>query len=351
MRRRIHGMTLVELLVVLAILAGLATVAVINSAGLQERICADETVALGEEISEAWQRAEGRSFLSDFGELPNDIARLQLLFFREYPAEIKADASPDGPGFIASRGGNKILRKEAPLYGRRTSQLFPGLIYADARLPGIGAAELTKLNRTFLINLPCGWRGPYCSAKLFAENGIFLDAFGHAWHLQWENTDDHKDDKDVSLEQKADKHYRTANRLVSRGADGSADAAVNGLHAWQDTDLIFPLEPPHVSLTVTLEVPSGVNITEAHVYMYYPEMSWPTKPADDKNQPTLRIACRYFAEALAGSGVISQHLTAGTRAFFVWADTSDGIYWLPPRYMTLQSGNNSLKGFLRKAAK
>ncbi len=124
-----------ELLVVLAILVGMLTAATVSVETLQQKHRADKTVRIGRQVVADLERADGLSFVSDFGQLPQTVNELDLLFL---PA--------------------------TNLYAHQLLTFPAG----------------TPVSVTSHVNLPMlgtGWRGPYSRAA----GGKLLDGWGSEW--------------------------------------------------------------------------------------------------------------------------------------------------------------------------
>ena len=105
------GMTLVELLVVLVILASVAVSVAVSSSGMLERTRVDRTAAQGEVLRDALEAHDGLSIVSDLGisyfraiqtAMTNtvdgtDTALLNLLFDYRHPREITVEVEGAEP--------------------------------------------------------------------------------------------------------------------------------------------------------------------------------------------------------------------------------------------------------------
>lgn len=136
--QREAGMTLVELLAVLAILAGLMVIASVSTATTRSRVRAEKTAKSGLAIIDALNRSEGLSFVSDMGRPPVDSDELSLLFVRQDTAE----------AYSYRELATTFLTNNVPRY-----------VINAFTWPKLGA----------------GWRGPYC------DPAARSDGFGGEW--------------------------------------------------------------------------------------------------------------------------------------------------------------------------
>jgi prepilin-type N-terminal cleavage/methylation domain-containing protein len=208
------GMTLVELLVTLVILAGLMTVASVSTATLRERHRVEKTERTGQAIIEALNRYEGLSFVSDMGRPPVDTDELKLLFSR--------DNGADDP---------------APAYALHESVI-----------PDLDPSVRHITNNLAMPVLGAGWRGPYCETAALDGGLALRDGFGGEWAFDGTN-------------------------LVSFGRDQAEDIPGESA-AWQDRDQTFPFRPQRmtgeVELTVNVSCASSNAIHELHAYYFEP---------------------------------------------------------------------------------
>ena len=231
-----RGMTLVELLVVLAIMAGLAVAIGTQASALRERARAERTAHDAEAMAEALRRADGLSLVSDLGRAPNTAEELCLLFGKAF---VRNAPGTDGEG-------NPIVTTDIPSvpgFSLLSADLPPTLPATDT-VPAYPAAALAAFGgftaRFGGISLGAGWRGPYCEgAALASETAddaampVLRDGFGGPWEVQTDATSG------------------ALTALVSRGRDRRADTIAGGAHvAWQDRDRTFPLNLPSTALTV-----------------------------------------------------------------------------------------------------
>ena len=215
---RNSGLTLVELMVTLVILAGLLTAASVSTATFRERHRAEKTASIGRAIVDALNRVDGLSFVSDMGRLPASADELKYLF--------------------AQDNGLAAL----PAYSQH-ALAFSGLPIADSHVT----------NNFAMPTLGAGWRGPYCdtAAAALGADGALLDGFGGEWSFDGEI-------------------------LVSFGRDQSPDFD-DAAASWQDSDQVFSLRPARltseVELTVNVSCVSSNAVRELHAYYFEPAFS------------------------------------------------------------------------------
>ncbi len=186
------GMTLIELLIVLGIMAALATVALTALDGMGDRTRADTTRSRLDAIEEAIV-GDGRSpgrFISDMGRLP-----------------VKHDQIPNpaNPSVLRdTQAGEGLVELWSPLddnYARRpvvrffngfesdsepiyiTAMTSHGVPPVDtdgvaARFPETGLSSPDPAS-ALIVELPGGWQGPY----LQVGGDRLFDGFGNAFHF------------------------------------------------------------------------------------------------------------------------------------------------------------------------
>lgn len=320
------GFTLVELLVVLAIMVGLVTVTSVSVGTTQDKARADKTAAIGRQVVEDLERSDRLSFVSDFGRLPQSADEVKFLFSRS---------------FIDSGEVNR----EAANHQFRTLVL-PGSLPVGAP-PGSG----TKLSDAFGVPvLGVGWRGPYSVVtELDHEDGEpseFLDG----WKNEWE----------VSLE------GGSFSGLRSLGRDGRTGGV-----EWQDKDLDFPLhrsvESVDLQGQVIVRAADGNEYTTEgqftdftlRVVYFTPEFD-PNFPlnATTENVATVEFTWNGVAwENPARTEQASANpfqfrlsgLTAGHRAFFIYAfgtpttEVDKALYGGGVRLVHVEPGTNRME--------
>lgn len=312
-----RGMTLVELLVVLAILAGLTAAVMTGAAATREKGRYDQTARDAEAIAQALARPDGLSLVSDLGFVPADANGLCLLFGARLPVEtVTEDPLHLGETLthVTVHDIPAWRLHEAPLIPAATTPQYAAAEVADA-------ADIT--NRFDAVTLGAGWRGPYCVGQALdaddsdPDNPIpFLrDGFGGLWEFDGET-------------------------LISRGRDRLDDALLPDAHAidWRDRDRAFAVSAPAPTLSLTVRPEGDAAVQCLHVFVHQPAFTLPTTPAA---APTVGLACRYFRFENADSVLLSEGLTLGERVVFALAETASGAMAAPPRRVILRPGANA----------
>lgn len=308
------GMTLVELLVVLAILAGLTAAVMTGAAATREKGRYDQTTRDAEAMAEALTRADGLSLISDLGLAPDSAEALCLLFGARLPAET-VTPDPENPGETVA----SVAVLDVPAWALRAAPLIPAATtpaYSDAEIAAADAAAIT--NRFAAVTLGAGWRGPYCAGDALAaddsdpDNPIpyVVDGFGGPWEFDGET-------------------------LVSRGRDRMVDADPASID-WRDRDRTFAVPAPAPTLSLTVEAEGDAAIQRLHVFVHQPALTVGAASA------SVGLACRYYRFENADSVLLSEGLTVGERAVFVLAETASGTQSAPARRVLLRPGANSV---------
>jgi len=324
--RRRHGFTLVELMVILAIMAGLVTVASVSVETTQNKARADKTAAIGRQVVEDLERSDSLSFVSDFGRLPRNTDEVKFLFSRT----------------IVDSG--EVDREAAP-------QQFRTLELPGTLPPGAPPGSATKLENAFGDPvLGVGWRGPYSLVTELRQEEDEPTEFLDGWQNEWE----------VVLDGTAFAGLR------SPGRDGLA-----GGTGWQDKDLEFPLRrnPENADLQGQVIVRAAddteyttkgqfTNLTLRIVYFTpdfdpnFPEnaatkniatveFTWNGISWDNPSRPE-QASANPFLFRLSG-------LSAGRRALFIYAfgtpsgSTNEALYVGGVRLVHIQPGTNRME--------
>lgn len=219
-QRRSAGLTLVEVLVVLFLLALLAQTAVLATEGLVEQGQRDATARSLEGIEEAvlgvpsrvdsTGRTLIRGFVADIGRLPK---------------------APPPPALPAVWDPAKALQE---------------LWAVDDVFPRFGAAHAVAPAGDAEVRVLCGWRGPYL--RLGFERSQLLDGWGRAFDcLRNDGTTAIGPSEQIDV-------------VRSKGADGALGAAAGGPH---DPDIVLTLRGlgPPSSERHTGRVEVLVNLT------------------------------------------------------------------------------------------
>ena len=332
------GMTLVELLVVLVILASVAVSVAVSSSGMFERTRVDRTTAQGEAMRDALETHDGLSIVSDLGisyfraiqtAITNtvdgtDTALLNLLFDYRHPREITVEVEGAEPA-------SDTIIKEVAAYQTLTftntyATLLSGIVtnatlrtkMLDKWFGGTAAAP----------RLGGGWRGPYCAAKVLDSDRVIRDAFGGAWRFSTNTAS----------------RSAFAFSLMSLGrdrAEGGAD--------WPDEDrLIDVRSPAETTLTVTGVPPDGAAAQSLHVFYFEPEVTF-TANAVLEEDVGLRAVVRGSSTlscALGDTDLNGEYaITPGSRLLFAVAvdsESGDKAYVAPPRTVLVRPGANLL---------
>ena len=313
-----RGMTLVELLVVLVILAGLTAAVMTGAAATREKGRYEQTARDAEAMAEALTRADGLSLVSDLGLAPDSAEALCLLFGARLPTET-VTPDPENPGETVA----SVAVLDVPAWALRAAPLIPATTapqYTAAEVAAVAAIT----NRFAAVTLGAGWRGPYCAGDALAaddsdpDNPIpyVVDGFGGPWEFDGET-------------------------LVSRGRDRMDDALRPDAAAvdWRDRDRSFPVSVPIPTLSLTVKPESDAAVQCLHVFVHQPALTLPTTVGAE---PTVGLACRYYRFENADSVLLSEGLTLGERIVFVLAKTDSGAMAAPPHRVLLRPGVNAV---------
>jgi len=220
-----RGMTLIELIVVLGILAGLATLAVAGLDGLGSRQRVDTSLRIMDQIklAVAGDGVRAGRFVSDMGRLP--------VLHGAVPAN-----RVEGAGLQELWDDCAALDTNGPATGY--AEVMP-----DISFSGVDTWEQSKFFTPAVFGrLPGGWNGPYLDVggeKLFDGYGNNIRyRKGTAWH---EITDAALLDQGEIF------------RVASFGADNTEDS---GGESWEETDIDrqFGDAPYSASLIVSIRV-------------------------------------------------------------------------------------------------
>lgn len=317
-----RGMTLVELLVVLAILAGLTAAVMAGAAATREKARYDRTARDAAAMAEALTRADGLSLVSDLGLAPDSAEALCLLFGARLPAET-VTPDPENPGETVA----SVAVLDVPAWALRAAPLIP-----TATAPQYAAAEVVAVaaitNCFAAVTLGAGWRGPYCAGDALAaddsdpDNPIpfVVDGFGGPWEFDGET-------------------------LVSRGRDRMDDALRPDAAAvdWRDRDRTFAVPAPAPTLSLTVGAEGGAAVQRLHVFVHQPALTVGAGSA------SVGLACRYYRFENADSVLLSEGLTVGERVVFALAETASGAQSAPARRVLLRPGANTVNLSLHPA--
>ena len=319
------GMTLVELLVVLAILASLAVSVAVSSSGMIDRARVDETRRQGEAMRDALERADGLSVVSDLGPIfdvetadesvrdARNIARLGFLFSPSNRFEIT------GGGGAAQSAAFKVV----PQYSIVECSLLPTNFATLAEIAPARASKFAAVtNGLGNVALGCGWRGPYCRERVRDEDGVLRDGFGGLWECAVTSTNCF---------------------LVSRGQDRAEDAA-DAAKTWQERDQTFEVMAGGnlVTLAVSLDeggVVGSSGIVNLYVFAYAPRLAI-DDTADERAHVGVEAVCRAFRNSPSAT---MTGLSVGERVVFAVGEDADGrFYAARPQRVVLRQGVNEI---------
>ncbi len=328
------GMTLVELLVALVILAAIATSVAVSTSGMTERANVERAVREAEGLRDALTRRDGLNLASDMGMNPNDFTpgMLGLAATRTFrineQREAEGTLDADNPGDM----------RHAPIYRE----------YALIDLKNSvtnHAAEIAVLNNLLSerqsvsnewagVKIGAGWRGPYCAAvRQDEETRLVRDPFGGWWDAK------RLDDGSGSF------------GVVSYGGDCLPMTDVNAqTNDWRAADIVIPVCATNsaVSLEVELALPEN---TTGNIRLYCISPRLDTVGADSDFVCAMRGRLAYFELAASGetlTSVVSGEL--GTGVWAIFACVTGGANPIVSRISTmhLYTGTNRVRMNLRE---
>lgn len=321
------GMTLVELLIVLVILASVAVSVAVSSSGMIDRARMEETRRQGEAMQSALERADGLSIVSDLGPLfdtetlddaerdAKNLARLGYLFCPSNFFEITV-----GEGAEVT---HSTVFKVVPPYSLQECELLPTNFAAQAGIPaGLESRFASVTNGLGGVSLGCGWRGPYCRERVRDADGLMRDGFGGLWECAATSTNC---------------------LLISRGQDRAEDGT-STTRNWKEQDQLFEVRTGTglVTLAVSLDENSMEGdsaISNIYVFAYAPKLTI-DNTADDRASVGIDTVCRRFPNA---SSAIVDGLSMGERVFFVVGEDAESrFYAARPQRMILRPGVNEI---------
>ena len=320
------GLTLVELLVVLAILAAIATSVAVSSASAVDRGRVDKTIRQGEAMRDALEREDGLSLTSDLGQIfdittTDDASRNAVNLSR-----LGYLWSPSNRYETAVENGDNATQispfKELPRYRLLPFEFIPTNF---ASLAGISVAKIGALTNAMArtcglsSSLGAGWRGPYCRERNVMNADFELrDGFGGLWECETSPTNF---------------------VLVSRGQDREADGT-SANKSWQEEDRLFQvgvLEP--ATLVVSLaEEPD--DLMRLHVFVYAPQVE--IAPGAS-TLASLSVNTTWVAATNSPSLSTTRGISVGERVVFAFAETVDKCIPARPRHVVIKPGVNRLE--------
>ena len=332
---RFHkGLTLVELLVALVILAALATSVAVSASGMADRANVERAVREGEGLRDALTRREGLNLACDMGMDPGDFApgELGLAVTRTFRINGQRNADgtldADNPGDLR----HAPIFKEFALIDLKNSVTNHAAEIAD--LNNLLVERQSISNEWAAVKIGAGWRGPYCTAvRQDVETRLVRDPFGGWW--------DAKRLGDGS----------GAFGVVSYGGDCLPETDVNAqANDWRAADVVIPVCATNsaVSLQVELTLPEN-TVGNVRLYCISPRLD--SANVDQNLICTMRGRLAYF-ELPASGETLTSVLTGelGTGAWAVFACVAGGANPLVSRVSTLylHTGINKLHMNLRE---
>ena len=332
------GMTLVELLVVLVILASVAVSVAVSSSGMLERTRVDRTTAQGEAMRDALEAHDGLSIVSDLGisyfraiqtAITNtvdgtDTALLNLLFDYRHPREITVEVEGAEPA------PDTIIKEVAPYQTLTFTNTYATLLSGIVTNSTLRTKMLDKWfgGTAAAPQLGGGWRGPYCAAKVLDSDRILRDAFGGAWRFSTNTAS----------------RSAFAFSLMSLGRDHA-----EGGTDWPDEDRLFGVRSPaDTTLTVTGILPDGATAQSLHVFYFEPEVAFTANAVleEDVQIRTVAKSAAALSCSLGDADINGEYaITPGARLLFavaVDAESGDKAYVAPPRTVLVRPGANQL---------
>lgn len=247
---RCGGMSLIELLVMLTVLAVVATLLLGGTGEMVTQLRHDETVARGESVLLAvdGDGEEPSRFIADMGRIPHvvDTADGKILAELWDTDAVDADVLWDGDTAFTNSGANAW--------------------------PDTG---VTWSNLPAAVTVPCGWRGPY----LRAGRDEFYDGWGNEWQIDAADfgTTDWQDNTSAAL----------GTSIFGVRSLGRFDTA--GGTEWYDEDREFSFGEGRVVASLTVELMmrdgsawtpvTGTTMDEVRVAVFAPYVERTSKTA------------------------------------------------------------------------
>lgn len=317
MRPLRNGMTLVELLIALVILAGMTTLVATSLSGAKERELTAKSIRQGEGLISALETVDGLSYLSDLGHLPGSLGELTALTRQQISATVQLDL---GGGVISTTDELKTL----PAFTTLTAPLIPTNAVSQLGWNDTASA-FQATNGLAQVTLEAGWRGPYLREKVVIEDEVLTDPWGNPWEMT---------------------HSAGTITLTGRGRDQEADSETATHIDWQDRDRTFTTRPlKSNTVLLTVKVPDEeTNPLTLHAFLYEPQLTIPTTVGA---QPALAVGTRYFTASGSNTLTLTECLP-GVRQLFVYAKSTGGtIYTASLVTFLIREGNTAVTVRLR----
>jgi hypothetical protein len=327
--------TLVELLIVLAILAGLLTATVVSVENLQTKHYADKNQTIGDQIIEALERNDGLSFVSDMGRLPGrDIIGMDAAKAKNELKYLFADN--DGAG------SNAVLYNELDFY---LPNIAP--VNADGDIHSQFDSSLFPAKATEKFST--GWRGTYCERQEEIKDG-----WGNDWDVIFE--------KDFLTDPPNSEKFQGVKSLGRKHDDDSIVTP----EGWQEEDVPFKIQNNllKTELNIQLFNVAGMARTFDKLRVIY----YSPRATDNFISVPIRYTLFYSNDSgatwetsvtdephivIGFDGATLSNLRVGKKKLYVYAEGDDGgggtaCYASNIITLNLKPGTNNLKVILQE---
>ncbi len=332
-----NGMTLVELLVVLVILASLAVTVSVSSSGMIDRARVEKARRQGESMRDALTREDGLNLACDMGRMPNPAqpGELALLVSRAFRGDVQHKNGESGP-LDADTAADGALQF-APNY--RQYRMLDLKRSITNKVPEYAVLDnlmkhATVSNLWSAASVGGGWRGPYCTAcSQDDDNWQLPDPFGGLW--------DFANDGDMMT-------------LTCYGSDQLAETDPDAdINDWRTADIHFPVCPTNdtASLHVKWVLPGDMTSSTGAVFVCCLSPRLSTAHERDADGFCMMTPAAFAsASGLSGAdGITVEGLSPGNWGVFVGIDSGkDGVYSAPIGVVPIQKGRKSVKFILSK---
>lgn len=306
-------MTLVELLVVLVILAGLATSVGMSASSMLDRSRGERALREGESMRDALTRPDGLGLALDIGRMidPSQPGELSLLATRNFKLDVlRTDGLASGPLDVDSAG----MTVRAPLF--RQYDLASLARSVTNTVQGASFRSFTNAlfaadGRHASMTIGAGWRGPYCTAaRQDGETGLLVDPFGGYWD------------------------FSAVDGMLCLSCYGQDRLSESDVYAetndWRSADIVVPVAPANIPVTLHVEARHASDDAAAEgvrVHCLAPRLDAQSLENDADGVPCCTIVGQYVCgtnrvlsvSASGDSSEITQDdgLTVGTWAVFL----------------------------------